>query len=221
LLDYLVDLVDSKRRTPGDDLISRLYQRGVRTGALSRDDLVDIVRLLLVNGFETTANMISLAVVLLLSLPQSPAELGLGLPRDGLEASADTRIALLVDELLRHQTIVHIAPTRAVLEDIILHGKRIRAGEGVITSLAAANRDPAVFDDPDTFRPDRETNRHLSFGFGSHYCLGHPLVRLEMSTVLSALFRRAASLRLAVPLHELRFKHNMGIYGVHELPVTW
>jgi cytochrome P450 len=216
ILDHLTDVVRRKLRTPGDDLISRLCVRYVRTGELSVADAVDIVRLLLVNGYETTANMITLGVLVLLTQDRTAAEFGVGVgaaPGSGLPA--------VVEELLRYQTIVHIAPTRAVRADVELHGTLLRAGDGVITSLAAANRDPEVFADPDVFDPGRRTRRHLAFGSGVHHCLGHPLARLELAVVLDTLFRRLPALRLAVPVADLRFKHDMGLYGVHRLPVTW
>jgi cytochrome P450 len=219
LMEYLAMLVERKHREPGDDLIGRLCARYVRSGTLSLDEVVDIVRLLLVNGFETSANMISLAVVVLLTRPDPPSAYGLG--SDPADPANDAALDTLVDELLRHQTIVHIAPTRAVLGDLEVRGTHLRQGEGVITSIAAANRDPRVFADPDEFAPDRRGNRHLSFGHGVHYCLGHPLVRLELRVGLEVLFHRIPDLRLSVPPEQLRFKHDMGLYGVHQLPVVW
>jgi cytochrome P450 len=218
IIEHLTEVIQRKLRTPGDDLISRLCAQYVRTGELSVADAVDIVRLLLVNGYETTANMITLAVLVLLCQDRPVGDLGVGMPAT---AGSQTRLRRVAEELLRYQTIVHIAPTRAVLADIELHGTLLRAGDGVITSLAAANRDPQMFAAPDVFDPDRQKSRHLAFGSGVHHCLGHPLARMELVIVLDALFRRLPALRLAVPMGDLRFKHDSGLYGVHQLPVTW
>jgi cytochrome P450 len=213
ILDHLHRLVAEKTRRPGDDLISRVALRHVRTGELSHDALVDIARLLLVNGYETTANMITLGVLALLQAPDQLKKLS--------DDPSDATVEAAVEELLRHQTIVHIAPTRAVLEDIEVGGRTIRAGEGVITSLASANHDESVFDRPEELDLDRDARRHLAFGYGVHHCLGHTLARLELHVVFGTLFRRVPTLRPAVPLEEVPFKHDMGLYGVHRLPVTW
>ncbi|MFD7709618.1 cytochrome P450 [Streptomyces sp. NPDC059785] len=213
ILSYLHELVARKTRHPQDDLLSRLAVRHVLSGSLTHEALVDMARLLLVNGYETTANMLSLSVLALLQAPEQMAEL----TRD---PSAQA-VKNAVEELLRHQTIVHIAPTRAVLSDIEVGGQTIKAGEGVITSLASANQDDDVFEDPQTLDISRDARWHLAFGHGIHHCLGHPLARLELQTALGTLLRRIPALRLAVPLSDVPFKHDGGLYGVHRLPVSW
>ncbi|GAA1973051.1 cytochrome P450 [Kitasatospora viridis] len=213
IMGYLEQLVAEKRRRPGDDLISRLITQHGDSGEASPGEIVDMVRLLLVNGYETTANMIALGVLVLLRNPDEAAVL-----RDDPDPEAVER---LVEELLRHQTIVHIAPTRAVLAELTVGGTVLRPGDGVITSLSSANRDATVFDRPDALDCGRDARRHLSFGHGVHHCLGHTLARLELHAVFGTLFRRLPALRLAVPYEEVRFKEDAGLYGVHRLDVTW
>ena len=97
----------------------------------------------------------------------------------------------------------------------------IKAGEGVILPNDIANRDPSMFSDPDTLDVHRDARRHVAFGFGVHQCLGQPLARMELQVVYSTLYRRIPTLRRAVELHEIPFKHDGAVYGVYSLPVTW
>jgi cytochrome P450 len=102
----------------------------------------------------------------------------------------------------------------------------VRAGEGVVVSLASANRDPMAFPDPDTFDihrfdDDAQVRHHLAFGFGIKQCVGQMLARTQMQVVVTALLARLPELRLAVPFDEVPFRHDMSLYGVHKLPVTW
>ncbi|WP_330932544.1 cytochrome P450 [Spiractinospora alimapuensis] len=107
------------------------------------------------------------------------------------------------------------------MEDLDLGGERVRAGETVTVSIAAANRDPERFDAADTPDTQRSTSGHLAFGHGIHQCLGQQLARVEMHVAFSALFARFPTLRLAVPEEEVPTRDEMAIYGVHRLPVTW
>lgn len=207
----LYELVTRKRQAPQDDLIGRMAAH-VSAGHLTEDELVDLVRLLLVNGYETTASMLSLGTVVLLTDPAAAA-----VARDG----TDDEVHVLVDELLRYLTIVHLAPVRAVLSDIEVGGQSLRAGEGVILSLAAANRDADWFPEPDAIRPDRMARHHLAFGHGIHHCVGHILARLELVAAYRGLLRRLPGLRLTHPAGDLPYKTNSALYGVHRVEVTW
>jgi cytochrome P450 len=125
-------------------------------------------------------------------------------------------------ELLRYHTIVHEGVTRVATEDVMVGDTTVRAGDGVVVSVASANRDGAMFDDPDRLDMDRaDARRHLAFGHGAHVCLGLGLARAELQIVLPALATRVPCLRLAVPLSHIQFSEDMQIYGVDELPVTW
>ena len=162
-------------------------------------------------GFDTTANMIALGTLTLLNHPDQFALL-----RD-----APSLVDSAVEELLRKsigRTSGHGLP-RAT-DDIQLGAQRIDAGEGVIAPIAAANRDPEVFADPDKFDITRDARRHVAFGFGLHQCLGQPLARIELQVVFSKLFVRFPHLRLARNADDLSFRNSI-IYGVAELPVIW
>lgn len=126
-----------------------------------------------------------------------------------------------VEELIRYLSPVHTL-TRAALEEIELAGQVIRAGETVALSLRAADRDPAVFADPDSFELRRTAAGHLGFGHGIHHCPGRQLAWVEPRTALPALISRFPSLRLAVPADEIVPRpDNLGVHGVLRLPVTW
>ena len=125
-----------------------------------------------------------------------------------------------VEELLRYLSVAHQVAFRLATDDIELGAQCIHAGEGVIAPIAAANRDPEVFADPDKFDITRDARRHVAFGFGLHQCLGQPLARIELQVVFSKLFVRFPHLRLARNADDLSFRNSI-IYGVAELPVIW
>ncbi|MFJ8811981.1 cytochrome P450 [Amycolatopsis thermoflava] len=205
LQDYLLDLVRAKRAEPTDDVLGDLT-----TSDLTDEELSGIGTFLLGAGLDTTANMIALGAFALLRHPDQLAAL-----RDD-PALADSA----VEELLRYLTIAHTG-VRAALEDVELDGQVIRAGESVTIAANAANRDPERFPDPDTLDLRRHAAGHLAFGHGIHQCLGQQLARVEMRVAIPALFARFPTLRLAVPADEVPLRHDMSIYGVHRLPVTW
>jgi cytochrome P450 len=107
------------------------------------------------------------------------------------------------------------------VEDIEIGGVTVRAGEGVLCALNVANRDAGAYQDPDVLDLARDARRHVAFGFGVHQCLGQPLARVELQVALNALLARLPGLRLAAPFEEIRFRHDMLVYGVHALPVAW
>jgi cytochrome P450 len=157
--------------------------------------------------------MIALGTLALLQHPEEAARI-----RD---TDDPVLVASAVEELLRHLTIVHSLVARVAAEDVTIGGQLVRAGEGLLMNLPAGNRDAAFLADADAFDIDRNVRGHLAFGYGVHQCLGQTLARAELQIALPALLRRLPGLRLAVPLEELRFRHDMSIYGVHELPVAW
>ncbi|MEU9339956.1 cytochrome P450 [Streptomyces sp. NPDC048278] len=212
LSGYLDELMGRKLAEPGDDLLSTLAER-VRAGELTRQEAAEMGKLMLIAGHETTANMIALGTLTLLEHPDQ-----LALLRD----TDDPRLIVsAVEELLRYLTITHNGRRRVVLEDIEISGRTIRAGEGLILANDIGNRDPDVFPDPDRLDLARDARRHVAFGFGVHQCLGQPLARLELQVVYGTLYRRIPTLRRAVPLDAVPFKHDALVYGVHELPVSW
>ncbi|MEO3789528.1 cytochrome P450 [Nonomuraea sp. B10E15] len=208
---YLGELVTRKEAEPGDDLLSRQIARQRQDGAVDHAALTSMAFLLLTAGHETTANMISLGVIGLLTHPEQ-----LDLIR-----TDPARTPMAVEELLRFFTITDTVTSRVATEDVRIGGADIQAGEGVVISSLSADWDPAVFEDPEALDVEREARHHLAFGFGPHQCLGQNLARTELQIVFDTLFRRIPTLRLAVPVEELPLKTESIIYGAHELPVTW
>ncbi|MET9819088.1 cytochrome P450 [Streptomyces sp. NPDC006355] len=213
LFRYLMELVGRKEREPGDDLISRLIAERVATGELTREQVAMNGLIILFAGHETTSNMIALSALALLEHPDQAARL-----RDTDDPAV---VANAIEELLRYLTTPQDHVWRIATEDLTLGGQLIRAGEGISINLPAGNRDAAFIDRPDVLDVDRNARGHVAFGYGVHQCLGQPLARVELQVALPTLLRRLPGLRLAVPLEELRFRHDMVTYGLHELPVTW
>jgi cytochrome P450 len=213
LFGYLYELIERKEREPGEGLLSRVVGDHVVTGELSREALCANAVLLLEAGHETTASMIGLSALYLLRNPDQLARV-----RD---TDDPVVIAMAVEELLRYLTIVTSLVDRIATEDVEIGGQLIRAGEGLIINLPAGNRDSAFLDDPDTFDIDRTNRAHVAFGYGTHQCIGQILARAEVEIAVPTLLRRIPNLRLAAPLEELSFRSDMGVYGVHALPVTW
>jgi cytochrome P450 len=153
---------------------------------MTREELLSSAVLLLVAGHETTVNLIANGMLTLLRHPEVFARL----------RREPELIIGFVEELLRHEPPVHFLPTRTALADIDLAGTTIPAGAPITVVLAAANRDPNRFPNPDRFDPDRTDNQHLSFGSGIHYCYGAPLARMETQIALTELARRLVNPRL-------------------------
>lgn len=214
--DYMRDLVAAKRRRPDEALLSRLVQDSkgadeTDAAAFSDAELTGVGLLLLIAGHETTANMLALGTFALLCHPEQAR-----LVRERPERADDA-----VEELLRYLTIVQFGTVRVAREDVEIAGVRVRAGETVVASIAAANRDPDRFQAPDDLDITRDATEHIAFGHGVHQCLGQHLARMEMRTGYPALLRRFPTLRLAVPREEVPLRDDMLVYGVHRLPVTW
>lgn len=207
---YLDALVTQRIENRGDDLVSMLITEQLETGAISRPDFIAMLNLLIVGGFDTTANMIALGTILFLRHPEQA---------DDLRANPDLAPGA-VEELLRFLSVAHHVGSRVAREDIDLRGVCIHAGEGVITPVPAANHDPEVFENPHRFDIRRDARDHVAFGFGIHQCLGQNLARIELQVVFTKLLTRFPTLKLAVPESELPFRNSM-IYGVSSLPVTW
>ena len=208
---YLRGLIRKKCIDPRDDVLSRLAVNQMKSGELTEDELVSMARLLLIAGHETTANMTALGTLLLLQ------------HRDQWDLLCNdlSLVPNAVEELLRYLDPTHYGRRRVALEDVELRGQTIRAGEAVIALGMTANRDGAVFSEPDKFDIRRDARHHVAFGYGPHQCLGQPFARIELQTALHELIRRLPGLRVAAPEDSLRFKDEMFVYGVKELPVTW
>ncbi|MBV8933597.1 MAG: cytochrome P450, partial [Kutzneria sp.] len=204
---FLGELVRRKRIEPADDLLSGL----LASGELTDGEATAMAFLLLVAGHETTSNMLALGVYALLCHQDQLA----------LLRAEPTRADAAVEELLRYLSIIQFGAMRVALEDVELHGHVVRAGEALVLSLPAANRDPERFTDPDTLDLTRSAAGHLAFGHGVHQCLGQQLARVQMRIGYTMLLRRFPRLRLAIPPEDVPLRHAMATYGVHRLPVTW
>ncbi|WP_086820058.1 cytochrome P450 [Allokutzneria sp. NRRL B-24872] len=211
LEDYLDRLIAERVVEPGTDLLSHLAVRHLRTGELTREEFVGMSVLLLVGGFETTANAIALSALALHEQPGQWAE---------LVADPDRAVGA-ADELLRYLGLAQHGVVRAAVADMEVGGQLIKAGDGVILALSSANRDAEHFADADRLDVCRSASDHMTFGWGMHKCIGQHLARLELEVVLRTLVRRAPGLRVGVAFAELEFLMDAPFYGVRELPVTW
>jgi cytochrome P450 len=208
-LDYATGVIAHKRGEPADDLLSEL----IATGDLTDDELAGIAMMVFAAGHKTTATMLALSAFVLLSSRGCWEEL----------RTDPSLMQPAVEELLRYLTISQVGATpRTALEDVELGGTTIQAGETVTVSLAAANRDPDKFADPDRFHLSRDASGHLAFAHGRHMCLGQHLARLEVEVGLTGLLQRFPTLDLAVPCQEIPVHGgDQFLYGVHKLPVIW
>jgi cytochrome P450 len=208
----LVDLVEAKRRSPGDDMASALIAARDQDGAaLSEDEMVDTLILMISAGHETTVNLLDHAITALLTHPDQLAAARSGGPAGWAAA---------VEETLRWQAPVANLPLRYAVEEIEVDGVVIAKGEPILAAYAAANRDPSVHKNADRFDVTRPTKEHLAFGYGAHFCLGAPLARLEAEIALPALFDRFPALALAVDPGDLRPVESFISNGHRTLPAT-
>jgi cytochrome P450 len=213
---YLVELIHRKRADLGDDLISGLIRAGDHGEHLTENEAAAMAFILLFAGFETTVNLIGNGMHTLLRHPAQRAAL-----QDALARGDSALPATAVEELLRHDGPVELATWRYATVPLTIGGQAIGAGDPVLVVLAAADRDPARFADPDTVDLTRRDNPHLGYGHGIHYCLGAPLARLEARTALVALLTRLPDLRLAVDPGELRWRGGLIMRGLRTLPVAF
>ncbi|WP_345819321.1 cytochrome P450 [Methylobacterium fujisawaense] len=204
---YMRDLIREKRRRPTDDMLSGLAAPGPDgRKQLSDFDLLSTAVLLLVAGHETTVNLITNAMLTLLRHPEQ---------LERLRADPE-RAPRLIEEVLRYEPPVHFR-TRKALGAITVAGETIPKGAPVILLFAAANRDPARFDAPDRFDPDRSDIEHFGFGGGLHYCVGAPLARIEAEIALVALSRRLIAPRL--PQDPPPYRPGASLRGPEQLPI--
>jgi hypothetical protein len=208
LNDYFRPVVRRRAAAPGDDLVSRLARARPGGQPLDEAELVQTCTFLLFTGHETTTNLIGNGTLALLRHEDALATL-----RAGDEAT----VAATVEELLRFDSPVQVR-VRLLRDDAQIRGRQLRAGERVWILLGAANRDPARFTQPDRLWPARADNRHLSFGFGIHFCVGAALARLEGALAIGTLVRRFP--RLALDAAPLCWRPNTTMRGLEALPVT-
>ncbi|MGW0547662.1 cytochrome P450 family protein [Streptomyces altiplanensis] len=214
--NYLAELIHRKREEPGDDLISGLIRASDHGEHLTENEAAAMAFILLFAGFETTVNLIGNGVYALLRNPEQRERLQRALDEGDTEL-----LATGVEELLRYDGPVELATWRYATEALTLGGRDIAVGDPVLVVLAAADRDPERFDDPDTLDLSRRDNQHLGYGHGIHYCLGAPLARLEGQTAIATLLRRLPDLRLAAEPDDLRWRGGLIMRGLRTLPVQF
>ncbi|MEV5712458.1 cytochrome P450 [Amycolatopsis mediterranei] len=209
---YMSRLAATKRRAPGQDVVSDMVRAQADDRSFGDDDLARLAAGLLFAGHETTSNRIDLgALYLLTDLAR----------RDALAADPEGRVHGVVEEILRLSAPSGLGVLRYAHDDVELGGVEIARGDAVVLSIAAANRDSSVFPAAAEFDPDRKPNSHLSFAYGGWFCIGASLARTELRVVFESLFRRFPGLRLAVDVDELQVRTNRVTGGVDRVPVLW
>jgi len=206
---YLRRHLDAVRRQGGEGLIAEIVRVEKDGGQISPDEIVSMVFLLLFAGHETTTHLISGSVFELLKNPAL---------RDWLREDW-SRADLAVEEFLRFVTPVQFTKPRFVRRDIELDGVRLRKGDRIMAMLAAANMDPAANPHPERLDLQRKPNRHIAFGTGIHFCLGHQLARIEGKCALKSLFGRWPELALAVDPSDIKWRKRPGLRAIDRLPV--
>ena len=206
LNNYFRPIIEERRAAPQDDIVSALAQAEEEGDRLTELEMLNMLRLLLIAGNETTTNLIGNGVLALLRHP------------DQLQRLRDdpSLIPLAVDELLRFDSPVQTDFRRA-LEDCEVNGFPLKKRDNIVLLLGAANRDPDVFDEPDRLDVGRGDRSHLSFGRGIHHCIGAPLARLEGRVVLEMLLERFSQISLRD--RQPRFRNSIVLRGLESLPV--
>jgi len=208
MTDYFDAEIRLQERRTREGLIHAFMTAEIDGARLSKDEIIANIIVTMVGGQETTTNLIGNGLLTLLRNPSALARM-----RDD-----ETVLESGVEELLRFESpsqhTARIAPS-----DIELGGKTIHQRDAVIAVMAAANRDPRRFSDPDGLNLAREDNRHLAFGWAAHFCFGAPLARLEGQIAFDVLLKRLKNLRLADT--KLEWRENLGLRGLEHLPVLY
>jgi cytochrome P450 len=206
---YVRQRIEERRARPQEDLLTKLIEaEDAEDGRLAEHELIAMTFELIFAGYETTSNFIANGMLCLLRHP------------DQLRALISDRTLLpgAIDEMLRFDSPAPMPMPRVTLEDVRVGGELIPSGSTVVVLLAAANRDPSVFDDPDTFNIRRADNPFISFGFGAHYCIGAHLARLESTEFLTALLDRLPGIRQD---GEATWSDHQFFRALDKLPVAW
>ena len=206
LNEYFRPIIEERRAAPKDDIVSALAQAEEEGDRLTEREMLNMLRLLLIAGNETTTNLIGNGVLALLRYPDQLQRL----------REDPSLIPSAVDELLRFDSPVQ-TDFRRVLEDCEVNGFPLKKRDNIVVLLGAANRDPDVFEEPDRLDVGRGDRSHLSFGRGIHHCIGAPLARLEGRIVLEVLLERFSQISLRG--ENPRFRNSIVLRGLESLPV--
>lgn len=208
LLTYFKELINKRKQDPQDDLISRLIREEQQGDKLTDEELLATCILLVIAGHETTVNLISNSILALLNHPE----------QFKLLKENPLLIKTAVEEFLRYESPTQMT-ARVALEDVEMSGITIKKGEQVYIMLGAANRDPKKFIEPNVLDITRHSNPHLAFGYGSHFCLGSSLARLEAQIAIQILLQRMDHLQLADA--DIQWRKLMGFRSLKELQVNF
>lgn len=207
LTSFFRKAVEEQKKEPRPGLIHSLIKAEVEGNRLTDDEIIANCIITMVGGLETTTNLIGNGVLTLLRHPHQMERL----------RSDPSIIAPAIEELLRYESpSQHTA--RLAPADVELGGKKIRKRQAVIAVMAAANRDPERFPDPERLNLTREDNRHLAFGWATHFCFGAPLARIEGQIAMATLLRRFP--KLALEPGPITWRTNLGLRGLNALPLT-
>jgi len=204
---YFKDLLEERRRQPGDDLVSELAVAEIDGRRLAEGDLLAYYLILVAAGNETTRNATTGGLLAFIEHPEEWARL----------RKDESLLPSAVEEILRWTSPI-IQMARTATEDVEIRGQTIRAGDTVALFYPSANRDETIFDEPFRYRIDRTPNRHLAFGVGEHFCVGSHLARMELLVAFRHVARRLDEVELAGPVERLR---SGAVGGVKHLPIRY
>ncbi|MEM7078075.1 MAG: cytochrome P450 [Pseudomonadota bacterium] len=207
--NFMREVIEEKRRNPGDDILSNLIQPGEDGDCLSEDELLSMIFLLIIAGYETTVNLVTNGVHALLTHPDQLARL----------RAEPELVGSAVEEMLRFCGPVHGTKMNYAREDLEIGGVEISKGTGMMPLLGSANRDERFFAQPEIFDIARSDNKHLSFSQGNHFCLGAFLARMETRIAIKVLIERLPDLRLAIPGDDVEILARPGWHRLGGLPV--
>lgn len=210
IVDYSSKLIEERRRTPGDDLLSAMIAAEEQGDKLSKDELLSSVVMLIAAGVETTTHAIGLGTLALLDYPDQ---------MELLKAQPEL-LPQAVEETMRYDH-VSLFSYRRVVQPVELAGKKLEPDQIILWSTLAISRDPAAFENPDTLDIRRQSTKTQNFSRGVHYCLGANLARMEVEVALGTIVRRLKNLKLRADRSSIAFKTNMLARGVVELPVSF
>ncbi|WP_196813427.1 cytochrome P450 [Gordonia polyisoprenivorans] len=202
-------LIDDRRQNPRDDVLTRMITLEVGGETMTEDELVAAMMMIGNGAQETTAHLLSNGILALHDQPEAAAR---------LRADLAGLIPTAIDEFLRFDSPV-LSTGRLVTTNVDLGGQSLKAGDRIFAMLAAANRDPIVFDSPDELRLEGRPNGHLAFSKGVHFCLGAPLARLEGQIAFTQLLQRFPNLTLGEPTSSIPWTNSMVARGPQRLPI--
>lgn len=206
---YLRDLIARRRSDPRDDILTALLQAEEEGDKLTEDEVIGMLALLILAGYETTMGLVSAGTLTLLQHPDQLRRF----------TSVPDLVEPAIEELLRYTSPLEFGTFRVARQDVEIAGVTIPKGDVVLGVLGSANHDPSRFEQPEVLNLAREPNRHLAFGSGIHVCLGAPLARIEGRIALETLFRRFPNVTLDEPAEEVRWRRGLFFRGPARLRV--